>query len=524
MKFFFKTWKQDLPAGLVVFLVALPLCLGVGLASTTISGNAAVEGVPNIFSGIVAGILGGIAVGIFSGSKLGVSGPAAGLITIVLGALVSLGSFEAFLVAVVLAGVLQVIAGYARLGILGNYFPSSVIKGMLAAIGITLILKEIPHAVGYDKDFFGDESFFQRDGHNTFSEVLYALKSLQIGAILISVSSILLLVLLERPYFKKMKVFNLLPGALIVVMFGIGINAVFPLIFSSLTLNSQHLVKLPVASTFQEFTGFFAFPDFSALKNIEVYKIAGTIALVASLETLLSVEATDKLDPHKRQTPTNQELKAQGFGNIFSGLIGGLPITQVVVRSSANINSSAKSKLSTIFHGFLLLITVVFIPNLLNLIPLASLAAILFIIGYKLTKISIFKQLYKVGWDQFLPFVATIIGVLFSDLLSGIGIGLVFSFFFILKRNFKNNYTVQNLDSLGKQQCTILLSEEVTFLNKASIIEKLNNIPAASELTIDGSKCREIDYDVKEAILEFINFIAVDKKIKVKTINIPTKV
>ncbi|MBU2019568.1 MAG: SulP family inorganic anion transporter [Bacteroidetes bacterium] len=520
MKSFFKTWKQDLPAGLVVFLVALPLCLGVGLASTTISGTHLVEGVPNIFSGIVAGILGGIVVGIFSGSRLGVSGPAAGLITIVLGALVSLGSFEAFLVAVVLAGILQVIAGYAKLGILGNYFPSSVIKGMLAAIGITLILKEIPHAVGYDKDFFGDQSFLQRDGHNTFSELFYALKSLQPGAIAISVISIFLLVLLEQSFFKKMSIFNLLPGALIVVLFGIGINSAFPYFLPEFTLNSTHLVSLPVASTLKEFTSFFTLPDFTALKNIEVYKVAGTIALVASLETLLSVEATDKLDTHKRQTPTNKELKAQGFGNIFSGLIGGLPITQVIVRSSANINANAQSKLSTIFHGILLLVTVLFIPKLLNLIPLASLAAILFVIGYKLAKISIFKHLYKVGLDQFIPFVATILGVLFTDLLSGIGIGLVFSIFYILKRNFKNNYSVQNKEIDGELSCTILLSEEVTFLNKASIIQKLNEIPNDSELIIDGTNCSKIDFDVKEAISEFVNFVAVDKNINVKIINI----
>ena len=518
MKKFIATWRSDLPSSLVVFLVALPLCLGVGLASTNIEG---IDGMPNVFSGIIAGIVGGIIVGTLSGSRAGVSGPAAGLITIILAAIVTLGSFEAFLVAVVIAGVIQVIAGFSGLGIIGHYFPSSVIKGMLAAIGITLILKEIPHAVGYDKDFFGDEAFFQADGHNTFSELMYAMGSLNGTAVLIAAISITIMILFERKFIKKIKLFQYVPSALIVVLVGIGINLGFQISESNWVLSSEHLVSLPRAANLNEFIGFLSFPDFSFLSNPDVYVIALTIALIGSLETLLSVEATDKLDPEKHMTPTNRELKAQGLGNIISGLIGGLPITQVIVRSSANITAGAKSKVSAIVHGILLMVTVIFIPHILNLIPLASLAAILIMIGYKLAKIKLFQQLYTQGWDQFLPFCATIIGVLLTDLLVGIGIGIAVAIFFILKKNYHNNFYEYNKVIDGTKVKIITLSEEVSFLNKAGLVASLNTAEENSRLIIDGEKTKTIDFDALELIHEFKDFGAKDKNIECILIKIP---
>lgn len=518
MKTFFKNWKNDLPASLVVFLVALPLCLGVGLASTNVED---ITGMPNIFSGLIAGISGGIIVGIFSGSRLGVSGPAAGLITIITAAIVQIGSFEGFLVAVVLSGVLQIIAGYAKAGVLGRYFPSSVIKGMLAAIGILLILKEIPHAVGYDADFFGDESFFQRDGHNTFSELLYAAESLNLGAITISIISLIILILFEQKFMKRFGLFKILPGALFVVVIGVLINAFFKTNAPSLYLEGNHLVSLPVATSLNEFTGLFNTPDFSYLTNPDVYVVALTIALVGSLETLLSVEATDKLDPDKHITPTNQELKAQGLGNIVSGLLGGLPVTQVIIRSSANINANAKSKLSTIMHGIFLLSTVILIPTVLNLIPLASLAAILLMIGYKLARIELFKQMFKLGYEQFVPFIATIAGVIMSDLLTGIFIGLNVAIFYILRKNYRNNYKTKEVKEGDQKVLKIVLSEEVTFLNKASILGVLNKTENNKKIILDGSKCAEIDHDVLEIIQDFKNHGAKDRNIEMEIINIP---
>lgn len=286
--------KDNLPSSLVVFLVALPLCLGVGLASTSVEG---IPGVPNIFSGIIAGIIGGIIVGFLSGSRIGVSGPAAGLITIIIGALSTLQSFEGFLVAVVFSGIIQLLAGYLKLGVFANYFPSAVIKGMLAAIGITLILKEIPHAVGYDADFFGDESFFQFDGHNTITEIGYAFGALQPGSVIIGALSILLLILFDRPFLKKLKLFKILPGPLWIVSIGIGLNELFKAFFPNLYIGNQHLVELPIIQSFDGVFNILSFPDFSFLTNINTYIIAVTLALVGSLETLLSVEATDKLDP-----------------------------------------------------------------------------------------------------------------------------------------------------------------------------------------------------------------------------------
>lgn len=510
---FIKNLKYDLPAGLVVYLVALPLCLGVALAST---------GKPDLlFSGIIAGVVGGIVVGFFSGSTLGVSGPAAGLVTIVLGAISTLGSFEAFLVAVVLAGILQFIAGFLKAGVIGYYFPSSVIKGMLAAIGIILILKQIPHAFGYDEDFIGDESFIQKDGHNTFTELWYAVKYSSAGAIIISVVSLALLILFDLSFMKKLGLFKFLPGALFVVLSGILLNYLFISYAPEYVLSGKHLVELPVAQTTEEFIGFFTLPDFSALANPQVYVVAATIALVASLESLLSVEATDKLDPERRSTPANRELRAQGIGNTISGLIGGLPVTQVIVRSSANINSGAKSKVSTILHGVILLVSVIIIPQYLNLIPLSALAMILIMVGFKLSKPSLYISMIKLGWEQFIPFIVTVVAVVWTDLLMGIAIGLVFAIYFILKKNYKNSFRLFSESPNGKQKITMRLSEEVTFLNKASISQALAKIPDDATLVIDGSKSKDIDFDVIERIHEFKQYTAPTKNILIETIGVP---
>ncbi len=508
----FSHLKSDFPAGLVVYLVALPLCLGVALAST---------GDPNrLFSGIIAGIVGGIVVGALSGSALGVAGPAAGLVVIILGALETLGSFEALLLAVVLCGVIQLIAGFLNAGIIGYYFPSSVIKGMLAAIGITLILKEIPHAFGYDKDFFGDESFSQPDGHNTFSELYYSVKYSRTGAIVISLISIGVLVLFERPFMKKIQLFRFLPGALFVVILGTLLNMAFAAVKPEWAMTGEHLVKLPVANSAQEFISFFSLPDFSVIANPDVYTVAFTLAIVASLETLLSVEATDKLDPYKRSTPTNRELKAQGVGNIVSGLIGGLPVTQVIIRSSANIDSGGKTKMASIIHGVLLLVSAIFIPYFLNMIPLAALAAILLLVGYKLSKVSLYKNMYQLGWDQFIPFLVTIVAILVTDLLKGIAIGMVVAIYFILRKNYKHSYHYKKEGKKGGEVITLQLSQEVTFLNKGSINNTLNQLPDDSTVIIDGTKSLNIDYDVLEIIQDFKNHTAPTRNIKVETIGI----
>lgn len=512
MNGFFKNWQSDLSAGLVVFLVALPLCLGIGLASTNIEG---INGLPNIFAGLIAGVIGGIIVGFFSGSKLGVSGPAAGLITIVIASITTLGNYQGFLLAVIISGVIQLIAGYLKAGVIAGYVPSSVIKGMLAAIGITLILKEIPHLVGYDADFIGDEAFIQPDGHNTLSELLYALNGIHPGSFCVGIFSLLFLIFWDSKFMKKYAFVGKVPGALIAVVLAILINFLFELFMPSLKISSEHLVQIPVIKSFGEFSTLFVFPDFSFLSNSNVYIIAFTLAIVGSLETLLSVEATDKLDPDKNITPKNRELKAQGIGNIVAGLIGGLPITQVIVRSSANINSGGKSKLSTITHGLLLLSAILFIPFVLNLIPLAVLGAVLILVGYKLTKISLFKEMFKLGQEQFVPFIFTIAGVLFTDLLKGIGIGMVVAVFYILKSNYKNHFSKEE----KTDETIIILSEEVTFLNKSGIQEMLENIKPNSKLVIDGSKCKSIDYDVIELLKEFKRYGAKNNHIEFHLIN-----
>ena len=424
----FKYIKNDLPASIVVFFVALPLCLGIALAS----------GAP-LFSGLIAGIVGGIVVGALSGSNIGVSGPAAGLAAIVLTAIGSLGGYENFLVAVVLGGIIQLIFGLLKAGVIGYYFPSSVIKGMLTGIGIIIILKQIPHFFGYDADPEGDFAFFQVDGENTFSEILKTLNNISLGSTIIGLVGLGILLLWSNVLSKKGKIFQLIQGPLVAVVFGI-IYFVVTGDDTKYGISSEHLVSVPVPSDMDSFLGQFSFPNFGVIGNPEIWVTAFTIALVASLETLLCVEATDKLDPHKNVTPTNRELLAQGTGNVISGLIGGLPITQVIVRSSANIQSGGRTKLSAIVHGFFLLISIILIPTLLNKIPLSVLAAILFIVGFKLAKPSLFKQMWKLGWKQFVPFLVTVLGIVFTDLLKGIGMGLAVGIVIILIKSFQNSH------------------------------------------------------------------------------------
>src|SRR5690242_10860581 len=421
IKHYIGALRYDLPSSVVVFLVALPLCLGIALGS----------GAP-LFSGIIAGMVGGIVIGAFSGSQLSVSGPAAGLSTIVAAAILKLDVYEAFLVAVVLGGIFQIILGFLKAGILGDYIPSSVIKGMLAAIGVILILKQFPHLVGYDANPEGDETFSQTDGDNTFSGLYDGLRHLLPGALIIGLISLAIMVIWENVVAKKAKFLQMMPAPLIVVAVGIIINETFKTSSPAFAIKESHLVSIPVATSVNGFVSFFTFPDFSHIFNYNIWLTGFTIAIVASLETLLNIEAADDLDPYQRVTPTNRELMAQGAGNMISGLIGGLPITSVVVRTSANINAGARTKMSAIFHGVLLLLSVAFIPKLLNLIPLSALAAILIYTGYKLAKPSLFVNFYKKGWDVFVPFVLTIVAILLTDLLKGILIGCVVGMFFVI--------------------------------------------------------------------------------------------
>jgi MFS superfamily sulfate permease-like transporter len=478
----------DFPAGVVVFLVALPLCLGVALAS----------GAP-LFSGIIAGMVGGIVIGTLGSSALSVSGPAAGLTTIVLASIASLGSFETFLLSVALAGVIQIILSVFKAGTIGNYFPASVIKGMLAAIGLILILKQIPHAFGYDKDYEGDTSFFQPDGENTFSELLRAFDFLNPGAIIICVSSLAVLIAWDTDFIRKRKFSNIVPGALVVVFLGVLINALFAQVAPDLAISQEHLVSLPIADDLGSFISQFTLPDFSGIGNPEVWTVAATLAIVASLESLLSIDAVDKLDPYKRSTKLNNELLAQGVGNFVSGMIGGLPITAVIVRSSANVGAGAKTKASTFIHGLLLLVTVLLIPGLLNKIPLASLAAILLTVGYKLAKPGIFISMYRKGTDQFIPFVVTILAILLTDLMIGIGIGMIVGLFFVLKTNF---HRALFKVSEGNNHL-IRLTKDVSFLNKAVLRKMFQEIPDGSYVMIDGSRSAFIDQDILEAISDF---------------------
>lgn len=505
----FKEFKNDFPASIVVFFVALPLCLGIALAS----------GAP-LFSGVIAGIVGGIVVGMFSGSQLGVSGPAAGLAVIVLTAIGTLGSFEAFLLSVMVAGVIQFLLGYFKAGFIAYFVPSSVIKGMLTGIGLLIVLKQIPHALGYDFDYEGSESFEQAGGGNTFTALADAWNLLTPGALLIAAVSMVILILWDTTLTKKHRSFEILQGPIVVVLVGILFNYLFQTDVLNFSLAENQIVQLPVANNLGEFVGQFTSPDFSQITNIEIYKVGLVMAIVASLETLLCVEATDKLDPVKRITPTNKELKAQGIGNVLSGLVGGLPITQVIVRSSANITFGAKTKLSAILHGIWLLLSAVTIAGLLNMIPLASLAAILIMVGYKLAKPSLFSHMYKLGWEQFAPFIATVAAILLTDLLTGIAIGLVVGIFYTLHHSYRNSHYMKETKTTedGREVHHIVLAEEVSFFNKASILQVLEAIPKNAKVIIDCSNCKSIAYDVVEFIRDY-PLHAKLKNIEVETIN-----
>jgi MFS superfamily sulfate permease-like transporter len=481
--------SYDLPAALVVFLVALPLCLGIALGS-----NA-----PNLFAGLIAGIVGGIVVGVISGSQLSVSGPAAGLALIVAAAIGRL-PYEAFLLAVVLAGVMQLLLGKLKAGFLGDFVPSSVIKGMLAAIGLMLILKQIPHLLGDEGDFMGDEEFSQPDHENTFTELWSAINHITPSTLLIGLIGMVILICWDTKFIKKNKLLSLIPGSLIAVIAGVIIQQIYINYAPDYTVRPEHMVNIPMAGSFAEFKSFFRFPDIKYLGKLDVWITAGTIALVASLESLLSLEASDKLDPYKRLSPPNRELVAQGTGNIISGMLGGLPVTAVIVRSSANINAGARTKLSTIVHGVLLLVSVVFIPNILNMIPYSALAAVLIFVGYKLAKPAVFKEVFNRGWPQFVPFVVTITAILFTDLLIGIFIGIGVALFYLIRSNYRQAVLVVN----DGNSYLMRFRSEVSFLNKSYVRNWLESIPERSHVLIDASQSHYIDNDIIQDVHDFL--------------------
>lgn len=498
-----KYFKSDFSSGLVVFLVALPLCLGIALAS----------GAP-LFSGIIAGIIGGLVVGMLSNSHVSVSGPAAGLAAIVLSSITSLGSFELFLLAVVLSGIIQLFLGIMKAGSISNYFPNNVIEGMLAGIGVIIFLKQIPHAFGYDKDVEGDLAFEERSGGNTFTTLVESFDHISLGATIITIISISILIMWDKvPALKKIK---LLPGALVAVVTGIILNEIFMVTGSSLALDSSHLVNLPVLQSISDIGNLITLPDFAGITNKTVWTVAVTLAIVASIETLLCIEASDRMDVYKRYTSTNTELKAQGFGNILSGLLGGLPMTSVVVRTTANINSGARTKLSAIIHGVFLLVSVLAIPTLLNKIPLATLAAILFLIGYKLAHPDKIKKFWNQGKFQFIPFIATLLAVVFTDLLTGVGIGLVISIAFILSGNLKRAYYFRKETYTSGDIIHIDLAQEVSFLNKAAIKLTLGHLPENSTVIINASQTEYIAHDVLDLIKEFVQAGGPERGIKVE--------
>lgn len=499
----FSHFKSDFASGLVVFLVALPLCLGIAMAS----------GAP-LFSGIISGVIGGVVVGFLSQSHISVSGPAAGLTAIVLTAITDLGSFNLFLMAVFIAGIIQLILGFIKAGTISNFFPTNVIEGMLAGIGIIIIMKQLPHAIGFDRDFEGDQSFIQSDGNNSITSFFSILDYIQIGSIVIAVISLFVLIIWDKvPVLKRLK---LIPGALVAVVLGIIINELFIRSGSHYAIGKEHLVSLPVPDSLADFQQIIVFPDYAGILNQKVWIVGVTIAIVASIETLLCIEAADRMDVHKRYTDTNVELKAQGIGNILSSLIGGLPMTSVVVRSSANCNAGARSKMSSIIHGLLLLVSVISIPLLLNKIPLATLAAVLLLVGYKLAKPATFIHFWKKGKYQFIPFIATLIAVVFTDLLKGVVLGMIISIIFVLKGNLKRAYVFRKEEYVDGDVIHIDLAQEVSFLNKADIKETLKNIPSNSKVIIDASDTVYIAHDILDLIHEFKTIRAKENSINVQ--------
>ncbi len=501
----FANLKADFASGLVVFLVALPLCLGIAMAS----------GAP-LFSGIISGIIGGIVVGYLSTSHLSVSGPAAGLTAIVLTAITDLGAFDIFLTAVFIAGIIQLLLGFIKAGSISNYFPTNVIEGMLAGIGVIIFLKQIPHAFGYDKDYEGDLAFQQNDFNNTFSELFQVIGHVQLGSIIITLLSLFILIAWTKVEFlKKIK---LVPPALVAVIVSILLNEFFIISGSSLSVKSDHLVSLPVPNSLEEFKSIFILPNFLAIANTKVWIIGITIAVVASIETLLCVEAADRMDSQKRFTDTNVELKAQGIGNIISSLLGGLPMTSVVVRTSANNTAGAKSKFSTIIHGLLLTICVLSIPAILNKIPLATLAAVLLLIGYKLANPKTIFHFWDKGKYQFIPFIATLLAVVFTDLLKGVALGMIISIVFVLKGNMQRAYKFRKEEYHDGDVIHIDLAQEVSFLNKAAIKTTLTSIPENSKVVINATDTVYIAHDVLDLIKEFKKITSKEQNIKVKLV------
>ena len=499
----FSHFSKDFKAGLIVFLIALPLCLGIAQASHA-----------PLFAGLVAGIIGGIVVGSLSKSSLSVTGPAAGLTAIVFVALHDLGAFNIFLCAVIIAGAIQYLLGLLKAGSIASYFPSSVIEGMLAGIGLTIIIKQIPDAIGYAKD--KNATMADADDGIITRFITDSLSHIEPVAVLIAVVGLGVLILWQTRLFKKLQ---LLPAGLVVVVLGIIINELFRSGNNAAALDGSHLVSLPIATSASGFFAQFTFPDFSGFLKPKVWEVGAIIAIVASIETLLCIEATDQLDPAKRYTPTNRELKAQGIGNMLSGLIGGLPVTSVIVRSSANINAGARSKLSTIIHGTLLLLCVASIPMVLNMIPKAALAAILIFTGYRLCKPSVFKHMWKEGgMKQFLPFILTAVAVVSLDLLKGVGIGLIVSIFYILQNNMRIPYYFKRSGFSNGELIKLTLAQEVSFLNKASIKATLENLPHNSTIIIDASETKYIDFDVLDLIRNFYNSKAPDRNIKMSLI------
>lgn len=509
--------KYDLPASLAVFLVAVPLCLGIAHASGT-----------PLLSGLITGIIGGIVVGALSKSPLSVSGPAAGLTAIVAAAAMQLKSFEALLVAVVLAGLMQIAMGLLKAGAIGKYIPASVIKGMLAAIGIILILKQLPHLMGYDAEVQGSEKFqvtptdFENVPHvdhghgnnTTFTVLIDAFTNYQTEILLIGLASLLIIVFWDKTLGKR---FKLIPSSLIAVIGGTLMAIAYSFVNPSLKLGLTHLVQVPAINSWGDFVAQSAFPMWSALSNPQVYISALTIALVASIETLLSIEAIDKLDPQKRRTPVNRELVAQGVGNSVSGLIGGIPMTSVIVRSSVNLVAGGRTKLSAILHGSFILIAILLASPIINLIPLATLSAVLIMTGFKLASPKVFKSIYKQGWDQFIPFLITIVAIVLTDLLIGVLVGVAVSAVFILHNHYKTPVVRVTERGTIKQ---VELGENLTFLNKTQVIYVLESLPARSHVVIDGSRSLYIDHDIREVLEDFI-VNATEREIRVESIRIP---
>ncbi|PAW88433.1 MAG: sulfate transporter [Pedosphaera sp. Tous-C6FEB] len=487
---YLKALPKDLAAGVVVFLVALPLCLGIALAS-----NAPLMG------GIISGVVGGLIVAWISGSHTSVSGPAAGLAAVVFAQIATLKSFEAFLVAVMLAGLIQIALGALRAGFIASFFPSSVIKGLLAAIGVLLILKQIPHVVGHDADPEGEMEFIQPDGQNTFSELFASLFDFEAGATLVGLLSLTLLLVWDRTKLKQLRV----PAPLVVVLLGVGVNQALRHFGSSWAIGESHLVQVPTAASLADLFQLMPRPDFRALSNPAVYTAAFTIAIVASLETLLNLEAVDKLDSRKRTSPPNRELVAQGVGNCIAGLVGGLPLTSVIVRSSVNINAGAATRMSAFIHGVLLLLLVVLVPHWLNEIPLAALAAILLATGLKLASPALFRQMWAEGRNQFLPFIVTIVAIVLTDLLVGILIGLGISLLFILHSNFRRPLRRFMEHHVGGEVLRIELANQVSFLNRAVLEQSLNSVPTGGHVVLDARHTDYIDPDVLDLIHDFRN-------------------